>query len=84
MRGKMGDVPSPEDYERRAEALRQVRVAKIRRDESTLVVQMAQTELTAAIINALDAGAHVTDVAEAAEVSRQWIARLRMKMRQRG
>ena len=66
---KLCAVPTPDELARQAEAVRRVSLARIRKDE-------AAREYNAAIRAALDAGATVRDIADAAGVSRQWVHKL--------
>lgn len=65
----MCGVPTPDDLARQAEAVRRVSIARARKDEAT-------REYDAAILAALDAGATVRDIAQAAGVTRQWVHKL--------
>lgn len=62
-------VPTPDELAQQAEAVRRVSLARARRAD-------ADAEFYAAIRAALDAGATVRDIAEAAGVTRQWVHKL--------
>lgn len=68
----MCGVPTPDELTRQAEAVRRVSVARIRKDEAT-------REYDAAILDAIDTGAAVRDIADAAGISRQWVHKLSRK-----
>jgi hypothetical protein len=59
-------VTTPEQLQAQAEAIARVRAARIERDRITI-------ELRRAIVDALNVGAAVKDVAAAAELTRQRI-----------
>lgn len=76
-RDKMGDVPTPDELAAQAEAVRRVKNARIERDRIAQMAADSSEQLQSAIMEALAMGAAVGDVAEAAEVSRQWVFKLR-------
>lgn len=80
-RDTIGDVPTPDDLARQAEAVRRVSIARMRKERAHQTAQQADSEWRDAILAALDQGATMRDVAEAAGVSRQRIDTLRRKRR---
>lgn len=67
-------MTTPEQLALQAAAVARVRAARIRRDR---VTAEAAEELRQAILDALDTGAQVNDIAAAAQVTRQWIYQIR-------
>lgn len=76
-RDTIGPVPTPDDLARQADAVRRVTVARLRRERAHRTADQADREWRDAILAALDAGAMMRDVAEAAGVTRQYIRTLR-------
>ena len=75
----MGPVPTPDELAQQAMAVRRVNIARLRKEETAHMAQGARDEWIAAILDALNQGATVRDVSEAAGVTRQWIDRLKRR-----
>ena len=67
-------VPTPDELAAQLDAVRRVKAARLYRERIT---RTAQDNLREAILDALDTGASVADVATAAGFSRQWVDKLR-------
>lgn len=72
-RDTIGPVPTPDDLARQAEAVRNVGIARLRRERAHQSADEADEAWRQAILDAFEAGAMVRDIVEASGVSRQYI-----------